>query len=250
MTTFNITASDYDTLITNLLQNTRKNSRQIYLYLNAETTNTALKDRGFLAILNLPEACVALDGMGSVYAARLKGFRIPERIPFTDMIIKILSHPKYKQNKPGIFFLGSKPGNASLAQQHLKKKFPNANFVGHHHGYFKKENQIVQMINQSGARILFVGLGCPAQEKWISRNREKLKVPVLISCGGKFDYYANGRIKRAPVWMQRIGLEWLFRLILEPQRLWRRYTLGLLKFLMNFPRYTFQLKGQNQNDPA
>lgn len=242
MKIFNIVSPDYRSFIKKIFSLIHSDATHLYFHLNAENLNIAIRDPEFFSILNQPDATVILEGIGPVWAARIKGFSIPERICITDLILQLLNDSRYRKTNPGIFFLGGKQGAAMSAQTNLKEKFPFANFVGSHHGYFKDDVDVIQLINKSKPKILFVGLGCPAQEKWIHNHKGELDVPVIFSCGGKFDYYATNRIKRAPLWMQRMGLEWLHRFLLEPRRLWKRYTIGLIKFLFSFPRYSFRIK--------
>ena len=104
--------------------------------------------------------------------------------------------------------------------------------AGFHDGYFteQQESSIIEMINHSGAAILLVGFGVPKQELWLALNREQLNPSVCMGIGGLFDYY-SGRIPRAPVWMREIGLEWSWRLMQEPSRMWKRYIIGNPLFL-------------------
>jgi N-acetylglucosaminyldiphosphoundecaprenol N-acetyl-beta-D-mannosaminyltransferase len=115
----------------------------------------------------------------------------------------------------------------------MSARYPGLEIAGTHHGYFKpgrEERDVIDAINRSGAEILFVAFGVPLQEIWIERNRHRLKPSVVIGVGGLFDYY-SGRIPRAPLALRRTGLEWLWRLAMEPGRLWRRYLLGNAEFL-------------------
>lgn len=118
------------------------------------------------------------------------------------------------------------PGIAEKTRDNLKKIFPNIKIIGVHDGYLDEnsEREVIEEINRLQPNVLFVATGAPRQEKWIYNNRNKLKVDVATGQGGTFDYEA-GRIKRAPVWIQKIGMEWLWRLILEPSRIVRMSVL-------------------------
>lgn len=118
------------------------------------------------------------------------------------------------------------PGIAEKTRDNLKNIFPNIKIVGVHDGYLDEnsEREVIEEINRLQPNVLFVATGAPRQEKWIYNNRNKLKVDVATGQGGTFDYEA-GRIKRAPVWIQKIGMEWLWRLILEPSRIVRMSVL-------------------------
>ena len=123
------------------------------------------------------------------------------------------------------------------AKEHLEKIYPNAKIVGYHEGFFKEdsEEKVIEEINSLKPNVLFVAMGAPIQEKWIYENRDKLKVDIAAGQGGTFDYEA-GTIKRAPVWMQKCGIEWLWRLIKEPKRIKRMVVLPVFLFKVIFSK--------------
>jgi N-acetylglucosaminyldiphosphoundecaprenol N-acetyl-beta-D-mannosaminyltransferase len=114
----------------------------------------------------------------------------------------------------------------------MRAKYPRLEIAGMHHGYFdsRHTSTIVNDINTSGAHILLVAMGAPRQDLWLAALREELRVPILMGVGGLFDFY-SGNIRRAPMWMREIGLEWVWRLLQEPERMWRRYLIGNPLFL-------------------
>lgn len=114
------------------------------------------------------------------------------------------------------------------AKEHLESLYPKAKIVGYHEGFFEKdsEEKVIEEINSLKPNVLFVAMGAPRQEKWIYENKDKLKVDIATGQGGTFDYEA-GTIKRAPVWMQKCGIEWLWRLIKEPKRIKRMVVLPI-----------------------
>ena len=191
---------------------------------NAEMLMLANSDLELQKILN-SAAMVTPDGAGTVWAARHLGYEMPERVAGVDLVTNLFSKG-YK-----FYFFGAAEGVAELAAQNAVKKF-NANIVGTRNGFFSVDDEpaIIDAINNSGAEILLVGLGVPKQEKWIFNNLDKLKVPVSIGVGGTFDVLA-GKVKRAPRWMQRAKLEWLFRALLQPSRAGR--LIALPKFVYN-----------------
>jgi N-acetylglucosaminyldiphosphoundecaprenol N-acetyl-beta-D-mannosaminyltransferase len=134
-----------------------------------------------------------------------------------------------------LFFLGGRPGAVRRVAERLKTRHPAIDIVGHYcppYGFETnhEENQkIVAMIRRARPHLLFVGLGSPKQERWVCQHRDECRVPVAINIGAGFDF-AAGLVKRAPLWMQRAGLEWFWRLMLEPRRLWRRYLIDDPKF--------------------
>ncbi|HHY13222.1 MAG TPA: WecB/TagA/CpsF family glycosyltransferase, partial [Thermoanaerobacterales bacterium] len=138
-----------------------------------------------------------------------------------NMILKESPGKKYR-----IYLLGSKPGIAKLASAKIKEKYPGIKIEGYHHGYFSidDEEKIIKDINYKKPDFLFVGLGAPRQEKWIFENLEHLDVKVCMGIGGSIDIFA-GKVKRAPLIFQKLGLEWFYRLIKEPRRIGRMLAL-------------------------
>ena len=177
--------------------------------------------------LNLP------DGIGIILASKIQGGGIKSRISGIDTAKMLLSIAESKGYK--VFLLGAKPHVAEKAERALLKKYPSLLICGTHHGYFKKsgeENDIViEKIKDSSPDILFVCLGAPAQEEWITKNKDRLpSVKLFIGLGGSLDVFA-GNVKRAPEIMQKAGLEWLYRTIKEPRR--ARIFLDIPNFLLS-----------------
>jgi len=177
------------------------------------------------------------DGMPLVWASRLLGGRVSERVSGSDLV-PALGEAAAGQQLP-LFLLGGRIEAAREAAERLQTRSPGLLIAGvaspfvHVEGKAlaheeKTDRELCESINQSGARILLVGFGNPKQEVWFRRNAERLKVPVVIGVGGTFNFLA-GHVARAPAWMQRSGVEWLHRLWSEPRRLWRRYAVGLTK---------------------
>lgn len=133
------------------------------------------------------------------------------------------------------FFYGGAPGVPERLAERLGARFPGLRVVGTFSPPFRpltleEDEKVVRMINGASPDILWVGLGAPKQERWMAEHRDRLRVPVMIGVGAAFDFYAGVK-RQAPRWMQRAGLEWLFRLCQEPRRLWRRYLLNIPRFL-------------------
>jgi N-acetylglucosaminyldiphosphoundecaprenol N-acetyl-beta-D-mannosaminyltransferase len=126
------------------------------------------------------------------------------------------------ENGRSVFLLGAAPSVADAAAQVLAGRYPGLKLAGAQHGYFKvsEETDVIARIRRAAPDLLFVGMGMPAQEKWIAKNLQALGVPVVMGVGGSFDVL-SGRVGRAPLWMRRAGVEWLYRLVREPWR-WRR----------------------------
>ncbi len=136
-----------------------------------------------------------------------------------------------------VFFLGGMPGAAEMAAFNLRRRYPGLNICGTYCPPFGFENDpaellwIEKVVEEARPDLLCVAFGAPKQEIWMQRHRERLQVGVILPVGGAFDTQA-GLQRRAPLWMQRIALEWLFRVIMEPRRLWRRYLVGNTQFIL------------------
>ena len=172
---------------------------------------------------------VCADGQSVVWAARLLGRRLPERVAGPDLFDALLTLAASKAYS--VYFLGAKPGIAEEAARNAMALHPGLRVAGVHHGYFEIEDAtVVDAVRRAHPQILFVGMPSPRKEYWVSENLDYLAVPFALGVGGTFDLVA-GVVARAPVWMQRAGLEWLFRLYQEPRRMWKRYVIGNARFV-------------------
>ncbi len=170
---------------------------------------------------------VTADGEGIVWACKMAGHPVPERVTGIDLMLELC---KVAADKGwSIFLLGAEPGVARGAAEGLKRRLPNLEIAGTRHGYFAADEEIgvVNSIRQAHADILFVALGAPRQELWIHKHLAELGVKAAVGVGGSFDVIA-GKVRRAPGWSQKLKLEWLARLFMDPKR-WRR-MLVLPKF--------------------
>jgi len=190
---------------------------------NAEIVMMAQKDKEYMEILNNTDLNVP-DGSGIVFASKVFKNPLSERVAGFDLMMEFIKDISSRNIK--IYLLGSAPQIAEQARVNLEKLYPSVKIVGTHHGYFtqEEENKIIEEINNKGAEVLFVALGAPKQEKWIYKNRNKLKVKIAMGVGGSFDVIA-GKAKRAPYLYRKLGLEWLYRLIKEPWRYKRMMAL-------------------------
>lgn len=207
---------------------------------NTEIVMTARKDSHLKDLLNQGDLVIA-DGIGLVYASRLKKKDLPERVTGFDISVKMLEIA----NKAGlsIFLLGGQEGIAKEASINIIENYPNIKIAGSHHGYFKgthvgykdheEEKKVIDYINSTKPDIVFVGFGAPRQEKWIHENKSKVLCKIMIGNGGTIDILA-GRVKRAPDIYQRLGLEWLYRLVKEPSRIKRQLVIPLFVLLVIF----------------
>lgn len=187
----------------------------------------------FLALLNRAAMCVP-DGIGLVWAARHLGQPLPGRVTGSDGLPKLAEMAT--QHGWRLFFLGAAEGVAEIAAERLRSDYPNVNIVGTYAGSPNDADApaIIEMVNASQADILLVAYGAPRQDLWIDQHRAGLQVKVAMGVGGSFDFIA-GVVPRAPQWMRKTGVEWLFRLYKQPWR-WRR-MLRLPLFMWYVVRY-------------
>tara|TARA_R110002049_G_scaffold169363_4_gene335990 strand:- start:785 stop:1525 length:741 start_codon:yes stop_codon:yes gene_type:complete len=178
---------------------------------------------------------INVDGMGVVLGARFLGYDIPHRVTGIDLFHRLIDISADK-NYP-IYLLGATEEVVSLACSKLIKDTPGLRIVGFHHGYFwEDEEEVVESIRKSGAKLLFVAITSPKKEVFINKWGKHLGVHFAMGVGGTFDIVA-GKTRRAPVFMQNSGLEWLYRIIQEPRRMWKRYLYTNLYFLYLIIKY-------------
>jgi N-acetylglucosaminyldiphosphoundecaprenol N-acetyl-beta-D-mannosaminyltransferase len=172
---------------------------------------------------SLTEADIILaDGLPLVWLSRLIGDPLPERVAGIDIMYQLLECAS--KNNYSIFLLGSEQEVLQKVVQVVRKAYPGVRIAGHRNGYFQQHEgrEIAEQIKNSSADILFIGMSSPKKEIFLRAWRDFIDVPICHGVGGSFDVLA-GRTKRAPLWMQKCGLEWLYRLIQEPSRMWKRY---------------------------
>lgn len=186
----------------------------------------AQRDPEFMDILRRADLLVP-DGVGILWAARKLGGHLPDRVTGGDLASGILNR------KPGlrVFFLGGRPGVALRAKENVEREYPDVRVCGTHHGYFSKteEEEVIRDIAGAGPDVIFSCMGSPRQEKFLWKHRNQLEAKVGIGLGGILDILA-GEARRAPEGLQKAGLEWLYRLILQPGRL--KADLALLEFVV------------------
>jgi N-acetylglucosaminyldiphosphoundecaprenol N-acetyl-beta-D-mannosaminyltransferase len=196
------------------------------MYVNAHVVNQSRTTPGLSAALRRADL-VYCDGYGVRLAARVLNHPVPHRMTGADWIwglarlCETSGHPLY--------LLGSEPPLAREAAARLRRFYPELDVAGAHHGFFELESdhneRVIEDINAHGPRIVLVGMGTPKQELWVDRYADRLEGAVVWTVGALFDY-VSGRTPRAPRWLADNGLEWIFRLAIEPHRMWRRYLLG------------------------
>lgn len=172
------------------------------------------------------------DGQAVVWASKFLGKPLKERVAGIDLMENLVKLAHIKNYK--IFFLGAKEEVVKSVVDRYSKEFSPDIIAGYRNGYFdrREERKIAEEISNSGANILFVAISSPTKEYFLCQNKETLhKVSFIMGVGGSFDV-VSGKLKRAPVWMQNAGLEWFYRLVQEPKRLWKRYLVGNTKFIV------------------
>lgn len=180
------------------------------------------------------------DGQGVVWASKLLGNPLKERVAGIDLmeeLVGLASRNHYK-----VFFFGAKEEIVRSVVEHYTELYSSDIIAGYRNGYFKKEEEpaIARQIADSGANILFVAISSPTKENFLYQNRDVLhSVNFTMGVGGSFDV-VSGLVKRAPVWMQKAGMEWLYRVYQEPKRMFKRYLIGNARFLALVLRYKFQ----------
>lgn len=199
---------------------------------NVHMTMEAYDAPDFCRIVNAADL-VTPDGMPLVWMLRRLGVPDQERVYGPELTLRVCEAAAREGIPVG--FYGGRPEALEGLVRNLKARFPGLKVAYAYSPPFRpltpeEDARIVEEINASGARILFVGLGCPKQERWMAEHKGRVQA-VMLGVGAAFDFHA-GRVRQAPVWMQRAGLEWLFRLGQEPRRLWRRYLKHNPRFLL------------------
>ena len=202
---------------------------------NSEIVQNASKDEELRSLIASADLIIP-DGIGLVYASKVMGCPLSERVTGIDFLESIIA--RLAQTGESIFFFGSKPGVADEAADRMKKKYPGLRVAGTQNGYFQPEEEalIVKQINESGADFLCVALGAPKQERFIAQHRDEFtSVRGAIGVGGSLDVWA-GNLKRAPEFYRNHGLEWLYRFIQQPTRFKRMLTLPVFMLRVIFRR--------------
>ena len=214
-----------------VIANSIKENKQIHhVVVNAAKIVALQKDPKLRQSINCCDIINA-DGQAVVWASRILGKPLKERVAGIDLmknLVKLAHKKNYK-----IFFFGGKEEVVSRVVNNYKIKYSENIIAGYRNGYFNKEDEvnIAKQISDSGADILFVAISSPIKENFLYDNKEALRdVNFIMGVGGSFDV-VSGLVKRAPLWMQKIGMEWLYRFAQEPRRMWKRYLIGNIKFI-------------------
>lgn len=198
-------------------------------YVNAQSCNLFFRDPEYRQALAQADL-IYLDGNGPRLAAWLAGDRLPRRMTGADWIHDLCALAEREGFR--LYFLGARPGVAEDAAVRLRRRYPRLQILGARHGFFSPEDEagLLGELRRARPDILLLAMSSPKQETWMARSGPGLDIPVIWAAGGVLEY-ASGRLRRAPLWMRRLGLEWLGRWWIEPRRLTRRYLVGIPLFL-------------------
>lgn len=209
-----------------------------HVVINASKVNLMEKDAKLRDIVN---ACplINADGASIVWAAKRLGVPLKERVTGCDLfqrLVEVASKKGYK-----IFLFGAKEDVVTRVKTIFETMYPGILIVGYRNGYFKDEDEatMVQQMRESGADMMFVAFSSPKKEYWVNKYLTDIGIPFVMGVGGSFDIVA-GVTDRAPIWFQEHGLEWFYRFIQEPKRMWRRYIIGNAQFVALTYKYKFR----------
>lgn len=213
----------------------KQKGHERYSFVNADSLNKAFCDEAFCETLNSGDMVLG-DGIGIKLGARMTQQHIRENVNGTDLFPRLCEH----MGKEGqsLYLLGAKEGIPERVREWVQTNHPGVNVVGVRNGYFTEDEEpaVCAAIREAQPDVLLVAFGAPRQETWIRQRFDELNAHVAIGVGGLFDFY-SGNMNRAPVWMREVGIEWLYRLIQEPRRMFKRYLVGNLVFVMRVLRH-------------
>ncbi|WP_016839328.1 WecB/TagA/CpsF family glycosyltransferase [Ureibacillus thermosphaericus] len=227
-----VNTENYDELIEQIFQRIERKEKSLIVAINPEKIMKAKEDPALKKLLNEAEFQIP-DGIGVILASKIQKGQISERVTGVDLMMRLCEEAATKQKS--IFLYGGKPGVAASAAEKLKALYPGIQIAGIQHGYETDNEKVISKINEAKPDILFVAMGSPKQENWINANRDQLYPTIYQGVGGSFDVLA-GNVKRAPKAFQKVGLEWFYRLMMEPKRIKRQ--MALPKFLLEVVRNT------------
>ena len=210
-----------------------------HVVINALKVNLMRKDENLRKIVN---ECplINADGASIVLAAKMLKIPLKERVAGFDLFVRLVEEASDKNYK--IYLFGAREEVVKKVKAIFERKYPTLQIVGYRNGYFTEadEPEIVKNIAESGADMMFVAFSSPKKEYWIRRYLKELNIPFVMGVGGSFDVIA-GTTKRAPLWMQKCGMEWFYRFIQEPGRLWKRYLVGNVSFMIYVLQYKMRM---------
>lgn len=224
---FKVYAKTENDLLNQLMKDIENDDKKIIMAINPEKLMIAEKDPQITGILHKADYLIP-DGQGIIWLSKKQKGSIRERITGCDLFQNICA--KVVTENKSVFLYGAKPGVAAKAAEKLIETNPGLKIAGVIDGYEKDEDKIIDEINKSGADAVFVALGSPKQELWMIKNQDRINAKILQGVGGSFDV-VSGNIPRAPKWMQKIGLEWFYRVLKDLKRVNRMSKLIKYVFL-------------------
>lgn len=218
-----VNVSSFNEILNNIEQTINQDKKITITYLTPHLANYCYTHLDSKNIINQFDIVIP-DGVGIVIASKLNKGHITKRMPLQDHLSALWDFLIAKNML--VYLLGAKPEIINKTVKALKENKAALNIAGFHHGYFDfKDNSIIEKINKVKPDMLFVGMGQPYQEIWIHEYKDLLKTNVIWACGSCFDIVSNS-IRRAPEWILKNNMEWVYRLYKEPKRLWKRYLIG------------------------
>lgn len=221
---------ELDSLISQLSMEISKRKTSVVISINLHAIKLLQENADFKEYYGSADHII-FDGISAIWLAKLKGAEIVEKISH-DFLMRRLYEEGQKEGW-SFYFLGGPEGSAKEASEMIKQRFPEIEIAGTHHGYFEdeEEEKIIKEINRLEPDILAVGLGMPFQERWIHNHKGELKVGMITNCGAYIEQTANEGIDYYPSWAYRYQLNWFYRILKEPRRLWKRYLSETLIFI-------------------
>lgn len=211
-----------------------------HVVVNVDKLVKASRDAELCRIIN-ECALINADGMPVVWASHLLGKPLKERVAGVDLFEALMRRSAEKGWR--VFLLGAREEVVSGVKRAYEKKYPGLTVAGYRNGYWKPEEEagVVEQIKAAQADLLFVAISSPKKEHFLGRYQADLKIPFAMGVGGTFDV-AMGKVKRAPVWMQKAGLEWFYRFLQEPRRMFRRYFIDDMAFFWLLAKALFKMR--------
>jgi N-acetylglucosaminyldiphosphoundecaprenol N-acetyl-beta-D-mannosaminyltransferase len=242
-----IDATSYDDACDRILYWANNNISCYVVAANVHVVTTAYWDEVYQNIIN-NAALVTPDGMPLVWGMRLLGMKRQKRVYGPDLMLAWCD--RASQTQTPIYLYGGTEATLEQLQFKLRQRFPHLIIAGTHSPPFRpltatEEKEDIDRIHVSGAKVVLVGLGCPKQEQWMARQQGKLQA-VTIGVGAAFAFH-SGEVSQAPRWLMKLGLEWLYRFIAEPKRLWKRYLINNPAFIILFTRQLFYFLFESDN---
>lgn len=209
-----------------------------HVVVNVDKVVKAAKDPQLREIINRCDL-ISVDGMPIVWASRVLGKPLKQRVTGVDLFERLLE--RAAQKGWGVYFLGAREEVVSQVAELAPRRFPGLLIAGYRNGYWKPEDEadVVHDIQSAAPQLLFVAVSSPKKEQFLGQYQERMRVPFAMGVGGTFDVFV-GKVQRAPVWMQRFGLEWFYRFLQEPRRMFKRYFIDDMYFFWLLIREFFR----------